>query len=132
MLTSAPIVKIANSNEDFVVCIDACKKGIGRVLTQNGHVICDESRNIKEHGRNYSTNNLEFFPIVHALNISIHYWMGRKFEFITNHHGLKYLFEQQYFNARQVTWLEFVLEFYFNIKQVKEKKNKNSMHSVGK
>jgi hypothetical protein len=39
LLTSAPILKIADPNEDFVVCTDACKEGLGGVLTQNGHVI---------------------------------------------------------------------------------------------
>jgi hypothetical protein len=37
LLTSAPILKIVDPNENFVVCIDACKEGLGGVLTQNGH-----------------------------------------------------------------------------------------------
>jgi hypothetical protein len=32
-LTGAPILNIANPNENFVVCIDACKEGLGAVLT---------------------------------------------------------------------------------------------------
>ena len=47
MLTSAPILKIADANEIFVVFIDACKKGIGGVLTQNGHIISYESIKLK-------------------------------------------------------------------------------------
>ena len=31
LLTSAPILRIANLNEDIVVCTDACKEGLGRV-----------------------------------------------------------------------------------------------------
>jgi hypothetical protein len=33
LLTSAPILKIADPNEDFMVCTDACKEGLGGVLS---------------------------------------------------------------------------------------------------
>jgi hypothetical protein len=35
LLTSAPMLKIADPNESFVVCTDACKEGLGGVLAQN-------------------------------------------------------------------------------------------------
>jgi hypothetical protein len=89
LLTSAPILKIADPNEDFVVCTDACKEGLGGVLTQNGHVICYESRKLKEHERNYATHDLELATIVHALKMWRHYLMGRKFELRIDHSGLK-------------------------------------------
>jgi len=66
-LTSAPILRIADPNEDFVVCIDACKEGLGGFLSQNGYVICYESRKLKNHERNYATHDLELAAIVHAL-----------------------------------------------------------------
>ena len=49
LLTSAPILNIVGSNENFVVCTNACKEGLGGFLTQNGHDIGYESKNIKEH-----------------------------------------------------------------------------------
>jgi hypothetical protein len=39
LLTSAPIMNIGDPNEEFMVCTDACKKGLGGVLSQNGFVI---------------------------------------------------------------------------------------------
>ena len=39
LLTSAPILRIADPNKDFVVCTDTCNDGLGGVLTQEGHVI---------------------------------------------------------------------------------------------
>ena len=39
LLTSAPILIIADPNKDFVVCTDTCDDGLGGVLTQEGHVI---------------------------------------------------------------------------------------------
>jgi hypothetical protein len=93
LLTSAPMLKIANPNESFVVCIDACKEGLGGVLKQNGHVIGYESRKLKEHERNYATHDLELAAIVHALRMWRHYLMGNKFELRIDHIGLKYIFE---------------------------------------
>jgi hypothetical protein len=57
ILTSAPILNIADPDEDFFVCIDACKEGLGGVLTQKDHVVCYESRKLKEHERNYATHD---------------------------------------------------------------------------
>ena len=37
LLTSAPILRIDDPNKYFVVCIDACNDGLGRVLTQEGN-----------------------------------------------------------------------------------------------
>jgi hypothetical protein len=66
-LTSDPILRIANPNEDFIVCTYACKEGLGGVVTQNGFVICYESRKLKEHEGNYATHDLDLASIVHAL-----------------------------------------------------------------
>jgi hypothetical protein len=77
LLTSAPILRIAYPNEDFNVCTYACKEGLGGILTQNGFVICCESRKLKEHERHYATHDLEFETIVHALNKWRHYLWGK-------------------------------------------------------
>jgi hypothetical protein len=58
LLTSAPIPRTADPNEDFIVCTYACKEGLCGVLTQNGFVICYKSRKLKEHERHYSTHDL--------------------------------------------------------------------------
>jgi hypothetical protein len=94
LLTSAPILRIADPNEYFVVCIDVCKEGMGGVLSHNGFVIFYESKKLKEHERNYATHDLELEAIVHALNKWRNYLMGRRFELRTDHNGLKYLFDQ--------------------------------------
>jgi ribonuclease HI len=121
LLTSAPILRIEDPNEDFVVCTDACKEGLGGVLSENGFVI---SRKLKEHEKNYATHDLELTAIVHALNKWRHYLMGKRFELRTDHNGLKYLFDQRTLNARQSKWLEFICEYDFYIKHIKGKENK--------
>jgi hypothetical protein len=67
LLTSVPILRIADPNEDFIVCTYACKEGLGGVVNQNGFFVCYESRKLKEHERHYVTHNLELASIVHAL-----------------------------------------------------------------
>jgi hypothetical protein len=56
ILISAPIFNITDLDEYFVVCTDACSEGIGGVLTQKEHVVCYDSRKLKEHERNYATH----------------------------------------------------------------------------
>lgn len=59
------------------MCTDACKGGLGGVLSQNGFVICYESRKLKENENNYATHNLELAAIIHALgNGGITSWEG--------------------------------------------------------
>ena len=91
---------------------------------QDNHVICYESRKMKEHEKNYATHDLEIPAIVHSLKMWIHYLMGRRFELRTEHCGLKYLFDQPTLNARQARWLEFLCESNFEIKHIRGKENK--------
>jgi hypothetical protein len=121
LLTSSPILRIADPNEDFIVCIDAYKEGLGGVLSQNGFVICYESRKLKEYERHYATHDLELATIVRALRKWRHYLMGKRFELRTYHNGLKYLFDQPTLNARKSRWLEFLSEYDFDIKNIKGK-----------
>ena len=69
LLTHAPVLKIVDAEKDFVVCTEACGQGLGGVLMQDNHVICYESRKLKEHKKNYATHDLELAAIVHALKI---------------------------------------------------------------
>jgi len=93
LLTCAPILKIPDTDKEYVVCIDASLEGLSGVLMQDGHVVCYESRKLKAHDKNYATHDLELAAIVHALQMWRHYFMGTKFELKTDHDSLKYLFE---------------------------------------
>ena len=47
LLTSAPVLKVADPEKYFVVCTDACGQGLGGVLMQENHVICYKLRKLK-------------------------------------------------------------------------------------
>jgi hypothetical protein len=102
LLTSDPILKIDDPSKDYVVCMDACKEGLGGVLSQEGFVVCYESRKLKEHEKNYATHDLELAAVVHALRKWRHYLMGKKFELRIDHNSLKYLFDQPTLNAKKI------------------------------
>jgi hypothetical protein len=123
ILTSAPILKITDPDKDFVVCNDACKEGFGGVINQKDHVVCYESRKLKERKRNYATRDLELATIVHVLKMCRHCLMGRRVELKKDHCGLKHLFGQPTLNVRQTKWLEFLSKYDFGIKHIKGKEN---------
>ena len=90
---------------------------------QEGKVICYESRKLNEHEVNYVTHDLELAAIVHALKMWRHYLLGRKFVLMTDHCGLRYLFDQPKLNAKQARWMALLSEFDFEIKHIKGKEN---------
>ena len=71
MLTSAPVLKIANLKGNFVVCKNSRKKGVVGVLMHDGHVSSYRSINLKEIEYNYATHHSNLVAIIHALNMWI-------------------------------------------------------------
>jgi len=124
LLTTAPILCIADPNKDYVVCTDASKEGVGGVLMQEGRVIAYESRKLKEHEQKYSAYDLELAAVIHALKMWRHYLLGRKFLLLTDHHSLTNYFSQPTLNARQARWADFLSGFDFEIKHLKGKENR--------
>ena len=94
LLMTAPVLRIADLDEDFIVCMDASNEGLGGVLLQNYHAICYESLELKEHEKNYSMHDLELETIIHALKMLGNYLMGSKFLIKTDNMSLKYLFDK--------------------------------------
>ena len=70
------------------------------------------------------THDLELAAIVHTLKMWRHYLLGRKFVLMTDHYGLRYLFDQPKLNARQAIWMALLSEFNFEIKHIKGKENR--------
>eukprot|EP00253_Pinus_taeda_P001689 PITA_01689 len=124
LLTTAPVLSIADPNKDYVVCTDASKEGLGGVLMQEGRVIAYESRKLKEHEQKYYAYDLELAAVIHALKMWRHYLMGRKFLLHTDHHSLTNYFSQPTLNARQARWVDFLSGFDFDIKHLHGKENK--------
>jgi hypothetical protein len=88
LLTTTLILKVPDMDADFLVCTDASKKGLGRVLMQDGRVIAYISTKLRRHEENYATHNLNLLSIVYSLRVWRHYLIGRNFELKTDYCGL--------------------------------------------
>ena len=118
------VLRIADPDGDFFVCMDASKEGLEGFLFQNDHTICYELQKLKENEKNYPTHDLELAAIINGLKMWRHYLMGRKFLLKTDNMSLKYLFEKLDLNARKARWLDFLSKYHLELKHMKGKENK--------
>ena len=91
-LTSAPILVVPKRGQEYLVYCDASKEGLGCVLIQSGRVVAYGSRQLKNHEQIYPTHDMEFAAIVFALKIWLHYLYSEKFEVVSDHKSLNYIF----------------------------------------
>ena len=124
MLNTARILGVVDLSKEFEVYTDACKNGVGEVLSQEGRVIAYESKKLKEHAQSYLTYDLELTAVVHELRIWIHYLLGKRFVLRTDHSSLIRYFKQADMNARQARWNAFLSELDFDIQHVKCKEDR--------
>lgn len=68
-------------------------------------------------------HDLELAMIIHALNMWIHYLLGRRITLMNYHSGLTYVFDQPNLNARRARWLATLSDFDFEIRYIKGKEN---------
>ena len=114
-LTSAPILIILKRGQRHTVFYGASKDDMGCVLMQSKRVVAYESRQLKNHERNYPTHDMELAAIVFALKIWHHYFYGEQFEVFSNHKSLNYIFTQRDLNMRQCRWMEFLEDSDFTL-----------------
>jgi hypothetical protein len=110
-LMSPPVLVMPDLQKGFDIYCDACGQGLGCVLMQEDHVIAYASRQLRKHGLNYPTHDLELAAVVHALKIWRHYIMGTKCQVYMDHKSLKYIFTQKDLNLRQRRWLELIKDY---------------------
>ncbi|MCO5609902.1 hypothetical protein L7F22_064137 [Adiantum nelumboides] len=57
LLAKSPVLKLLDFEKTFEMIVDACAKGVGGILRQEGHSIAYESRQLHNHERNYPTHD---------------------------------------------------------------------------
>jgi hypothetical protein len=119
LLTTVLILKFPDMDADFLVCTNASKEGLGRVLMQDDRVITYISRKLRRHEENYATHDLELLEIVYALKVWLHYLVGQKFELKMDHCGLQHIFTQSDLNTPQRCWSELLSDYDFKITYIK-------------
>ena len=103
----APILKVVDPYKNYTSCTYASEEGLGGVLSQEGQVVCYESRKLKEHEHNYVVHDLKLTVVVHDLKMCHHYLLGKKFLLLTNNTCVKNLFTKHGLNAKQARWMAF-------------------------
>jgi hypothetical protein len=124
LLTTTPILNIPDMDKEFLVCTDASKEGLGRILMQDGRVITYISRKLIRHEENYTTHDLELLAIVYALRVWRHYHIRQKFELKTYDCELQHIFTHSDLNARQRRWSGLLSEYNFEITYIKRMVNR--------
>ena len=105
---TAPVL---SGKDGYVVYSDASRKGLGCVLMQDGRVVAYASRQLKKHGQNYSTHDLELAAMVFSVRIWRHYLYGVPCQIFIDHKSLQYIFTKKELNLRQCWWLELIKDY---------------------
>lgn len=89
-LTSAQILALPDFSVVFELHCDACKLGIGAVLSQQGRPVVFFSEKIAGSRARYSTYDVQFYAIVQAIKHWRHYLFHQEFILYTDHDALKH------------------------------------------
>lgn len=119
LLTNEPILQYPNFSQPFNLTTDASQFAIGAILSQ-GPIgkdlpIAYASRTLNESEQNYSVIQKELLAIVWATKYFRPYLFGRKFNIITDHKPLEYLFSVKDPNSRLLRWRIKLEEFDYRI-----------------
>ncbi|CAC5382680.1 Retrovirus-related Pol polyprotein from transposon 297,Retrovirus-related Pol polyprotein from transposon 17.6 [Mytilus coruscus] len=126
-LVQAPVLKLPNFSQVFILQTDASDKGIGAILLQDeGNIrlpVSYASRKLKASERNYSTIEKECLAILLAISTFERYLYGKQFILETDHQPLIYLQKFKIANARLMRWSLLLQPYRFRIVAIKEKDN---------
>lgn len=113
--TTAPILVLSDFETTFELHCDAPKLGIGVVLSQKGRPIAYYSEKLAGSRGRYSTYDVEFYAIVHAIKHWRHYLVHREFILFTDHDALQHLDSQEKVSSRHARWIAYLQQFTFYI-----------------
>jgi len=95
ILTSKLVLKPYSVGQQCQLICDASPIGIGAVLQQEQHPVIFISKKLNAAERNYSQTEREALAIVWAVKRLQKFLLGRKFEIITDHKALHYVFSSE-------------------------------------
>lgn len=130
LLTNEPILQYPNFEKPFILTCDSSNFALGSVLSQ-GKIGSDlpvayASRTLNESEINYSTIEKELLAIVWSVKYFRPYLFGRKFQIVTDHKPLEWLFSLKEPNSKLVRWRLKLEEYDYEIVYKKGVLNKNA------
>lgn len=90
-MASAPVLALPDFQQPFTVETDACNKGMGVVLQQNGHPIAFISKAFGPRTQTLSVYEKELLAITFAVSKWRHYLEQGTFYIKTDHESIKFL-----------------------------------------
>ena len=120
-----------DGSRPFIVATDACKDGLGAVLSQADEhgveqPIAFTSRTTLPSERNWSTTDLEAGAIIFGIKKFRHILWGAPFTLYTDHRALQFMESLREKTSRGARWSEFLSAFQVNIKYKKGASNSNA------
>ena len=95
---------------------DASQYAIGVVLKQEGHPIAYHSETLSKARMNYNIYEKEFYIPVQALKQWIHYLLGKKTIFHTDHHPLIFINSKSKIQEQKhFKWESYIQQFHLVI-----------------
>ena len=98
-LVQAPLLIYPDPTQPYILQCDACKNGIGAVLSQlkegKEHPIAYAAKSLHKHERNYSATQLEAYAVIWSVKHFRPYLYGSHFTVITDHSALRWLLDQK-------------------------------------
>ena len=119
-LAQKPVMATANSSLPFILYTDASDRAIGAVLAQahpeGERVVHYWGRQLQPAETRYSATEKEGLAVVSAVKRFSYYLEGRKFQIVTDHQPLTFLFSKKMAeNARIARWSLFLQQFDYSI-----------------
>ena len=108
IMSSEPVLKLADLNEPFVIQCDASNTGIGGVLMQKeggkNHPVMYASRKLLPREQRYSTGEKECLAVMFTVEKFQRYLKGQEFIIETDHRPLQILNGVNAINPRIMRW----------------------------
>lgn len=104
-MTQAPVLSLPDFTKPFILETDACDRGMGAVLMQEGRPLAYLSKAFGLKHISLSTYEKEFLAILMAVSRWRHYLKNTSFVIKTDHEALKFLLEQNITSQLQQNYL---------------------------
>jgi hypothetical protein len=129
-LTNAPLLQYPDFNKPFILTTYASGYAIGAILSQGklgqDKPIAYASRTLNNAEINYATVEKELLAIVWACMHFRPYLLGRKFQIVTDHKGLTWIFNVKDPSSRLIRWKLLLEEYDYEIQYRAGQKNCNA------